>query len=305
MPPSPRSRLTRRASPSWACAPASSPRSACRTGCSPGAPTSTRTTAPAASRRSWSRSSAPAPAPTASAPRWGPGPRSAPGHDLVLTEVDDGFVVASGSPAGDRLLARLPGPRATAAQIAAASGAVAATRAGDGRRRGRRRGPARSAHGQARQPALGRGRRPLPGLRQLHDGLPDLLLHLDRRALRPRRHGQRGGARVGLLLQHRLRQGRRRQLPTEPVGPIPPVAHPQVRDLARPVRHAPAASAAADASPGARSGSTSARSWPPLRRRRSPWDASRRARRPPPRAASTWRPCARSMPRPTTPRRCA
>jgi hypothetical protein len=56
----------------------------------------------------------------------GTGPEVRSGHDLVLTEVDDGFVISSGSPAGDRLLARLPGPRATAAPIAGASGAVAA-----------------------------------------------------------------------------------------------------------------------------------------------------------------------------------
>jgi sulfhydrogenase subunit beta (sulfur reductase) len=62
----------------------------------------------------------------------GTGPEVRSGHDLVLTELDDGFVVDSGSPAGDRLLARLPGPRATAAQLAAASGAVAATRAAMG-----------------------------------------------------------------------------------------------------------------------------------------------------------------------------
>ncbi len=62
----------------------------------------------------------------------GTGPEVRSGHDLVLTEVEDGFVVSSGSPAGDRLLSRLPGPRATAAQIAAASGAVAATRAAMG-----------------------------------------------------------------------------------------------------------------------------------------------------------------------------
>ncbi|MGZ8564036.1 MAG: sulfite reductase subunit A, partial [Candidatus Limnocylindria bacterium] len=62
----------------------------------------------------------------------GTGPEVRSGHDLVLTEVDDGFVISSGTLAGDRLLARLPGPRATAAQIAAASGAVAATRAAMG-----------------------------------------------------------------------------------------------------------------------------------------------------------------------------
>jgi NAD(P)H-flavin reductase/Pyruvate/2-oxoacid:ferredoxin oxidoreductase delta subunit len=62
----------------------------------------------------------------------GTGPEVRSGHDLVLTELDDGFVVDSGSPAGDRLVARLPGPRASAAQLAAASGAVAATRAAMG-----------------------------------------------------------------------------------------------------------------------------------------------------------------------------
>jgi NAD(P)H-flavin reductase/Pyruvate/2-oxoacid:ferredoxin oxidoreductase delta subunit len=58
----------------------------------------------------------------------GTGPEVRSGHDLALTELDDGFVVTSGSPAGDRLLARLPGPRATAAQLAATASAVAATR---------------------------------------------------------------------------------------------------------------------------------------------------------------------------------
>ena len=51
------------------------------------------------------------------------------------------------------------------------------------------------------------------------------------------------------------------QLPAAPQGPLPAVADPQVRDVVGPVRHAPAASAAAAASPGARSASTSARSF--------------------------------------------
>ena len=37
------------------------------------------------------------------------------------------------------------------------------------------------------QPALGRGRRALPVVRQLHDGLPDLLLHVGRGRHRPDR----------------------------------------------------------------------------------------------------------------------
>jgi len=62
----------------------------------------------------------------------GTGPEVREGHDLVLTELDDGFVIASGSAVGDRLVARLPGPRATAAQVGSASAAVAATRAAIG-----------------------------------------------------------------------------------------------------------------------------------------------------------------------------
>ena len=46
---------------------------------------------------------------------------------------------------------------------------------------------ARPARAQPRAPALGRGRRALPDLRQLHDGLPDLLLHDRRGRHRPGR----------------------------------------------------------------------------------------------------------------------
>ena len=44
------------------------------------------------------------------------------------------------------------------------------------------------------QPALGRGRRALPGVRQLHDGVPDLLLHDRRGHDRPRRRARRAHA---------------------------------------------------------------------------------------------------------------
>ena len=46
---------------------------------------------------------------------------------------------------------------------------------------------ARAAARQPRVAALGRDRRPLPDLRQLHDGLPDLLLHHDRGQHQPGR----------------------------------------------------------------------------------------------------------------------
>ncbi len=61
---------------------------------------------------------------------------------------------------------------------------------------GERRG-AGPAEAQPRSPALGRCRRALPDLRQLHDGVPDLLLHhgrgCDRRSTAPRASGCSAG----------------------------------------------------------------------------------------------------------------
>ena len=94
-----------------------------------------------------------------------------------------------------------------------------------------------TAAGPARVAPLGGGRGPLPRLRELHAGLPDLLLHEREPAVRPRRRRLRRRAELGLLLLGRLRQGRRRQLPVAPRGPLPAVADPQVRDLGRPVRN--------------------------------------------------------------------
>ena len=58
----------------------------------------------------------------------GTGPEVREGHDLVLTELDDGFVVGAGSAAGERLLARLPGRLASPAEQGAATAAVNAVR---------------------------------------------------------------------------------------------------------------------------------------------------------------------------------
>ena len=111
----------------------------------------------------------------------GTGPRADAGFDLALTELlDDGghrFVVEAGSDAGAEVLARAAGtgrrrrrtwPRAERVSERAAS-RWAARWTTDGHHG--------AAVPQPRAPALGRGRRALPDLRQLHDGLPDLLLH--------------------------------------------------------------------------------------------------------------------------------
>jgi len=62
----------------------------------------------------------------------GTGPEVRDGHDLALTELEDGFLVSSGTADGARLLARLPTRRGTTAEEAAAAGAVAEVRAATG-----------------------------------------------------------------------------------------------------------------------------------------------------------------------------
>jgi NAD(P)H-flavin reductase/formate hydrogenlyase subunit 6/NADH:ubiquinone oxidoreductase subunit I len=57
------------------------------------------------------------------------GPEVTSGFDVALTELDDGFVVRTGSRAGEDLIATLDLPTATADQVATARGDVAAARA--------------------------------------------------------------------------------------------------------------------------------------------------------------------------------
>jgi len=58
----------------------------------------------------------------------GTGPEVRSGHDLVLTELTDGFVIDAGSDAGRAILARLPVSEATTEQIGDVIGAVSAAR---------------------------------------------------------------------------------------------------------------------------------------------------------------------------------
>ena len=62
----------------------------------------------------------------------GTGPEVTTGHDLVLTELEDGFVVEAGSEEGSRLLARLGLEAASPDQRANAMAGVAAARAAQG-----------------------------------------------------------------------------------------------------------------------------------------------------------------------------
>jgi sulfhydrogenase subunit beta (sulfur reductase) len=62
----------------------------------------------------------------------GTGPEVTSGADVILSELDEGFVARAGSPAGERLLASLELGVATSAQVETANAQVAATRASMG-----------------------------------------------------------------------------------------------------------------------------------------------------------------------------
>ena len=180
------------------------------------AATSTATTPPAATERSSSPSTASSRRRRASARRWARGRRCEAGYDLALTELLDGehrFLVEAGSERGAEVLAELP---------------VAAGR----RRRSRRRPPRASTRPSRRwartmethdlrdllarnleHPALGRRRRALPHVRQLHARLPDVLLLGRRGRDRPLRRGGGALARLGHVLLGRLLLHPRRQHP--------------------------------------------------------------------------------------------
>ena len=239
-----RSRRRRRASPSSACAPASSHAIAIQDRVLPRRRrTSTRTTRRGARAPSSSRSTAARPAAPASASRWTPARRSTAGFDLALTELARRTSTASSSrsarDAGARGARRASASRRAGRRTSTPAEAVVARhgRSSMGREMRRRR-PEGPAAAQPRASALGRGGRALPDLRQLHDGLPDLLLH----------HGR--GRRP--TSPARVPSARGAGIPASPwISPIstaaacarsaevalPPVDDPQARHLVRPVRH--------------------------------------------------------------------
>ena len=171
----------------------------------------------------------------------GTGPAPGPGYDLSLTErIDDAghrFVVDVGTDEG----ARDPRPRSTTAPATERRGR---RRARGGRRRrpttwAARCRPATSARccaTAATRPHWEEVAEPLPDLRQLHDGLPDLLLHHDRGRHRPHRRARRALAALGVLLRARLLLPARRQRASVRREPLPAVDHAQAEHLARPVR---------------------------------------------------------------------
>ena len=206
---SPRPRERRRATRSSACAPASCTRSASSIACCSRARIPTRPTAPGARTRSSWRSTAAQAGGTCFCVSMGTGPKA---DSRLRPRADRG---ARGRPPLLRgrgrqrarrraCCASVPHAAAGAASEQAAASAVVERTAAQMGRELETDGHQGAALPQLRAPALGRGRRALPDLRQLHDGLPDLLLHDRRGRHRPRRRARRALAALGLVLHDGL-----------------------------------------------------------------------------------------------------
>ena len=158
--------------------------------------TSTATTPRAARARSSSPSTAGARRARASATRWAPGPRAESGlrprADRDPRRRAPLRRRGRAASAAREMLASCPAGRRAEADVEPRPSRHR-TSAPTSMGRTSRRRPPRAARAQPRAPALGRRRRALPHLRQLHDGLPDLLLHLGRRR-RPTSTGARPSA---------------------------------------------------------------------------------------------------------------
>ena len=172
------------------------------------------------------------PAAPASASPWAPA-RARSGLDLALTELLD----------GDAPLRSSSGRHATREVRCWACSRPARPQRGRGAASRSSRAPSRQMGRQldttdirtllydnARAPALGRRRRPLPGLRQLHDGLPDLLLHHRRGRHRPAGRDAERTRVWDSCFTARLLLRARRQRAQHGRLPLPAVDDPQARD---------------------------------------------------------------------------
>ena len=198
---------------SSACARASCTRWRFRIACSSAASTSTATTPGVERTPSSSRSTASSPRRRVSAPRWAPGRRlslATTSRSPRSSTASIAFSREAGSERGAEILGELPRRPASETDATAAESSVAGADREDGQAGRRPRHP-RPARRHAGAPALGRRRRALPDLRQLHARVPDVLL------LECRGRHRLGGRRIRtlpqlgqLLLRHALAHPRRR-----------------------------------------------------------------------------------------------
>ena len=117
----------------------------------------------------------------------GTGPAAGPGYDLALTEQIDGegrrYLVDVGTQEGADVLAAVPHREAGVDEISLRPSRCRSGVAPDGPPDAGD-GSSGAADPLARVAAVGGGGQPMPDLRELHDGVPDVLLHQHRRHYR-------------------------------------------------------------------------------------------------------------------------
>ena len=164
----------------------------------------------------------------------GTGPKASSGYDLALTEVLDGgghrFVVEVGSDRGALVLADVPHRAADDADERDAAEVTAGAVARMGREMPEVDLRCASVR-QLRAPAVGRRRRALLDMRQLHDGVPDMLLHVGRGHRGPGRRGGRAVAPLGVVFLDLVQPRDRRRGASVAALALSPVDDAQARDL--------------------------------------------------------------------------
>jgi hypothetical protein len=166
------------------------------------------------------------------------GPEAKEGFDLCLTEIctkdEHFFAVTTGSANGESVLGEIPHRAATEAEMARVRTlmADAAGRMGHSLDTADLPTMLNDNFEHAEWDAVAKR-----CLRQLHDGLPDLLLLDGRRPHRSHGYQGRSVAAVGFMLHQRLHPDCRGEYPDVHAHPVPPVADAQAVTLGRPVRH--------------------------------------------------------------------
>ena len=168
----------------------------------------------------------------------GTGPKAGPGFDLALTElIDSGrheLLVEVGTERGAEVASAVPHRPAEPADLEAVRAVVAraeAAWAGSSTPRA-----SRTCSTAATRTPGGTRWRTSPGLLELHDGLPDVLLRDGRGRNGPRGRRHREAAHLGLVLLAGVLLRPRRQRAHLRGRTLPAVDRAQAGDLARPVR---------------------------------------------------------------------
>ena len=165
----------------------------------------------------------------------GTGPEVTAGFDVALTELDEGYVVRTGSPAGSALIASLDLPVADPSALEAAADVVAGARRAMGTPLDMSNAPAGLA-GAPEHPGWAAVAERCLGCTNCTLVCPTCFCTSVVQKSDLDGTTSTDGTDLGFLLRRRFREGRGWLVPAARQGSLPPMADPQVLDVVGPVR---------------------------------------------------------------------